>query len=155
MSNYSSYNVIINELKRKFARIPDVGTVQNMRRSADDDIKIKTLLHYKQNKALQGLFFSRIALESQARTNVQNLLLHQFGIWVYRTVNDEKGTEHANQELINNISAEFSPQDDDLKEQVELIWPVQWQDIDFISLGGKYLCHYSVGSFIMQELATF
>lgn len=147
-----SYSGIIQEIKRKVARVPKVGKVHDYRRATPDDEAILTLL--KQKGEIRGFFLTRIAAENEQASNVECERRHTIAFYGYKSYRDSRISELDFQTLLDNIMDEFSPQDFDLKEFCELVLPVSFHTIDFMLVGGT-LCHFAYGTMIVQEFGRF
>lgn len=145
----ASYITIADAIVRRLATVDNIGIVHNRTRNLIKPDVFKTACIDSTTGIVAAWFIARKSRADAQSSNISNTILHTFYFRGYYGFQDDKQTELTFNKIIDEVCEAFRPQGS-LDDVVELIAPVQVQDIDFRELHGV-LCHYAECTLTVQE----
>ncbi|MCK9569427.1 hypothetical protein M0R72_10855 [Candidatus Pacearchaeota archaeon] len=147
----SNYLQIAQEIGRYLSLVEGAGRVHLFKRPIRELARLKELMFDSTQDRICGWIISREApIKEDELTNEDNLRISTFVMRGYYSFLDEKETELAFQQLIDDVFDAFRPSDD-LNGTCEKTYPVQAREISHIEIG-TVVCHYCELTLDVQEL---
>jgi hypothetical protein len=155
----ATYRQITDAIQSRLSTVKNIGRVYpfvrylNSMEDYTDAFLDKSQIRKDGNGCLNGWTITRKSKADDQSANVTNTQVSTYSLLGIMALEDISGTELEFQQVIDDISAAFTPQDnfDDL---VELVLPVQVQSIGHATVLNSILCHSAELTIQIQEYHT-